>query len=243
MATALGRGPQRVRRRFDAGACASSRAKTRPPLTGGQERPARDQRQRREHRQRPPADQSIPSTRPCCNSTKERRRRRCSPPSMLASVLARWRPYLVAARPPARRLLPVSAAAMPPRASTSSKASSKSRKPATSPATLTAPRAILVHVRVQPGARDDRFAGDLSVTDHTITGLTLHVRAPPRDGAANTAVASLVAKAAGVPVSDVAVVAGMKARDKVVRIAPSGRVESVDEVVAALAARAAEDAA
>ncbi|KAJ3369213.1 hypothetical protein GGF31_005495 [Allomyces arbusculus] len=132
---------------------------------------------------------------------------------------------------------------MPPRASKSSKASSSKSKKTSTPDPTTAPRAVLIHVRVQPGARDDRFSGDLSVTDHTITGLTLHVRAPPRDGAANTAVASLVAKAAGVPVSDVAVVAGMKAKDKVVRIAPSsGRVESVDEVVAALNARAAEDA-
>jgi len=68
-----------------------------------------------------------------------------------------------------------------------------------------------VDVRVQPRARRNELLG---VRDGR---LLVGVTAPPVDGKANDAVRKLLAKAAGVPPTSVAVVRGERSRDKVVR--------------------------
>lgn len=67
-------------------------------------------------------------------------------------------------------------------------------------------------VRVQPRAKRDEVAGERA------GAVLLRVAAPPVDGKANAAVRRLVAAAAGVPRSRVAVVRGGASRDKVVRV-------------------------
>lgn len=68
-------------------------------------------------------------------------------------------------------------------------------------------------VRVQPKASSDKLDG-WAVDDAGRSFLKLRVRAVPEDGAANKAVETLVAKALGVPKSDVRVVTGGKNRLK-----------------------------
>lgn len=70
---------------------------------------------------------------------------------------------------------------------------------------------VHVPVRVQPRARRNELLG---VRDGR---LLVGVTAPPVDGKANEAVCKLLAKAAGVPPSSVAVVRGERSRDKLVR--------------------------
>jgi uncharacterized protein (TIGR00251 family) len=65
---------------------------------------------------------------------------------------------------------------------------------------------------VQPRASRDEIVGWQDAT------LRLRVTAPPVGGAANTAVARLLAQALDVPFSAISVVRGLKARDKVVEI-------------------------
>jgi uncharacterized protein (TIGR00251 family) len=66
-----------------------------------------------------------------------------------------------------------------------------------------------LRVRLMPRAHRDAIEG---VRD----GLVLaRVRAPPAEGRANAALVKLVAKAAGVPPSKVAIVRGHSAREKV----------------------------
>ena len=48
--------------------------------------------------------------------------------------------------------------------------------------------------------------------------VVIRVTAPPVDGKANDALCRLIAKAAGVPPSNVSVIRGHTARDKVVRV-------------------------
>jgi len=66
---------------------------------------------------------------------------------------------------------------------------------------------------VQPRAARDEIVGWQDAT------LRLRVTAPPVAGAANTAVATLLARALGIPASSVSVVRGPQARHKIVKIA------------------------
>ena len=67
-------------------------------------------------------------------------------------------------------------------------------------------------VRLQPRARRDEIVGERG------GAVVIRVTAPPVDGKANEALCRLIAKAAGVPPSQVNVVRGHSARDKVVRV-------------------------
>jgi uncharacterized protein len=74
------------------------------------------------------------------------------------------------------------------------------------------PPSVLLSVRLTPRAARDHLAPGPD------GGLVARVTAPPVDGAANDALCRLVAKAAGVPRSRVAVVRGERARQKTVRV-------------------------
>ncbi len=89
------------------------------------------------------------------------------------------------------------------------------------------PAAPLLHVRVQPRARRNEVVGWQD------DALRVRVTAPPADGQANHAVADLLARALGLPVSQVALVRGAASRDKLFRI---GRL-SPSDVRLRLAAR------
>jgi len=77
---------------------------------------------------------------------------------------------------------------------------------------------VELEVRVIPRARRDELAGARDGR------LLVRVTAPPLEGRANAAVCELIAKAAGVPKTSVAVIRGERSRDKLVRIA--GNVEA-----------------
>jgi uncharacterized protein len=70
----------------------------------------------------------------------------------------------------------------------------------------------LLSVRLTPRAARERLAAGAD------GGYVAHVTAPPVDGAANEALRRLVAEAAGVAPSRVAVVRGQRSRQKVVRV-------------------------
>jgi uncharacterized protein len=70
----------------------------------------------------------------------------------------------------------------------------------------------LLSVRLTPRAARERLAAGPD------GGYVAHVTAPPVEGAANDALRRLVAKAAGVAPSRVAVVRGQRSRQKVVRV-------------------------
>jgi uncharacterized protein len=72
---------------------------------------------------------------------------------------------------------------------------------------------VELEVRVIPRARRDELAGERDGR------LLVRVTAPPLEGRANAAVCELIAKAAGVPKTSVAVIRGERSRDKLVRIA------------------------
>ena len=88
------------------------------------------------------------------------------------------------------------------------------------------PAALRVRVHVQPRASHDEIVG--------LHGAALKVRlqAPPVEGAANEALASLLADRLGVPRRAVRVVAGATSRSKTVQIEGS-----TEAAVRALAAR------
>ena len=69
-----------------------------------------------------------------------------------------------------------------------------------------------IAVRVQPRARRAEVVGERA------GAIVIRVPAPPVDGKANAAVCALIAAAAGVPRSAVAVVRGASGRDKLVRV-------------------------
>jgi uncharacterized protein (TIGR00251 family) len=73
-----------------------------------------------------------------------------------------------------------------------------------------------VAVRVVPRARRDEVGGERAGR------LLVRTVAPPVDGKANEAVVRLVAAHFGVPVGAVTVVAGLRSRDKVVRVSDPG---------------------
>jgi uncharacterized protein len=69
-----------------------------------------------------------------------------------------------------------------------------------------------LNVRLQPRARRDEVVGERG------EAIVIRVTAPPVDGKANAALCALLARAAGVAPSRVAVVRGHTARDKVIRV-------------------------
>ena len=76
---------------------------------------------------------------------------------------------------------------------------------------------IDLFVRLTPKAAVDRLQGVETAADGRCH-LKARVRAVPENGAANQALQRLVAKALGVPVSAVSVVAGATARLKTLRV-------------------------
>ena len=70
----------------------------------------------------------------------------------------------------------------------------------------------LVKVRVQPGSSRNEIAGERDGV------LIVRVTAPPVEGKANKAACKLLAKHFGVPPSQVEIVRGANAREKVVRV-------------------------
>ena len=77
----------------------------------------------------------------------------------------------------------------------------------------------MLSIRVQPRASSDAILGWRDGT------LRVRVTAPPLEGAANLAVARLLARALRVAPSAVAVIRGARGRDKRVRIAGLGDLE------------------
>jgi uncharacterized protein len=76
-----------------------------------------------------------------------------------------------------------------------------------------------ISVRLQPRARANEILGERD-------GVWLvRVSAPAVDGRANDALCRLIAKRAGVGVRQVSIVRGVRARDKVVRVAGIGAKE------------------
>jgi hypothetical protein len=69
-----------------------------------------------------------------------------------------------------------------------------------------------LHIRVQPRAKRDEVVGERG------EAIVIRLAAPPVDGKANAALTALIAKAANVPRSRVAIVRGQTSRDKVVRV-------------------------
>jgi uncharacterized protein (TIGR00251 family) len=88
-----------------------------------------------------------------------------------------------------------------------------SRREVTAP-----PDAAELSVRLQARARRDEVVGERGGQ------VVIRVTAPPVDGRANDALCRLIAKAARIPPSKVAVVRGHTARDKVVRVEGIGLV-------------------
>jgi uncharacterized protein len=69
-----------------------------------------------------------------------------------------------------------------------------------------------LRVRVQPRAKRDEVVGERA------GAVVVRLAAPPVDGKANAALCAFLAKAAGVRRSQVTIVRGAMARDKVVRV-------------------------
>lgn len=84
------------------------------------------------------------------------------------------------------------------------------------------PDGLLLSVRVTPKGGRDAIDGVGCLADGNRV-LKARVRAAPADGAANAALVRLLAKAAGVPPSAVALVRGQTARNKTFRLAGDPR--------------------
>jgi uncharacterized protein len=91
---------------------------------------------------------------------------------------------------------------------------------------------VVIALEVSPNAKRERFPDGYNTWRHAIG---CAVAAPPLDGRANRAVLALVAETLGTRKGEVELVAG--ATSSLKRVLVRGR--SVDEVVAALAARQA----
>jgi uncharacterized protein YggU (UPF0235/DUF167 family) len=94
--------------------------------------------------------------------------------------------------------------------------------------------ALLLDVRLTPKGGRDALDGIAPLADGRRV-LKARVRAAPHEGAANAALTRLIARAAGVPPSQVTIVAGATARVKRVRVAGDPRA-----IAAALANAAGE---
>ena len=82
--------------------------------------------------------------------------------------------------------------------------------------------ALLLDVRLTPKGGRDALDGIAPLADGRRV-LKARVRAAPHEGAANAALTRLIARAAGVPPSQVTIVAGAAARVKRVRVAGDPR--------------------
>jgi uncharacterized protein (TIGR00251 family) len=92
---------------------------------------------------------------------------------------------------------------------------------------------LLLDVRLTPKGGRDALDGIAPLADGRAV-LKARVRAAPHEGAANAALTRLIAKAAGVPASQVSIVGGTTARIKRVRIDGEAR------AIAAALAQAAD---
>jgi hypothetical protein len=92
---------------------------------------------------------------------------------------------------------------------------------------------VTLTVRLTPKGGRDAIDGIGSLADGNVV-LKARVRAAPSEGEANAALTRLIAKAAGVPVHDVTVVAGMSARLKRLAIAGDGPtlIAALEKIVA-----------
>jgi uncharacterized protein (TIGR00251 family) len=73
-------------------------------------------------------------------------------------------------------------------------------------------KALLLHLRVQPGASRSGWAGPHG------DRYKLRLRSPPQDGKANRELLRFLSEALGVPKSDLELVRGQSSRNKTVRI-------------------------
>ena len=78
--------------------------------------------------------------------------------------------------------------------------------------------ALILSLRVQPGARYDEFAGAYGDRQYRV-----RIHAPPVDGKANRHLTAFLAKEFGVTKSAVELVSGTASRDKLVRIRAPGK--------------------
>ena len=94
---------------------------------------------------------------------------------------------------------------------------------------------VRVAVRLTPHGRADRIEGIVASADGR-RALKASVTAPPADGRANEALIQLLAKEWRVPKRDLAIVNGLKSRDKTVRIAgePAALLRQIAPLLAAL---------
>jgi uncharacterized protein (TIGR00251 family) len=86
-----------------------------------------------------------------------------------------------------------------------------------------------ISLRVAPGAQRAKLVGRHG------SAWKLRVTAPPENGKANDAVVRLLAEALGVPTSDVSIVSGHGARDKVVSLRGLGAEEVEQRLDASIA--------
>lgn len=78
------------------------------------------------------------------------------------------------------------------------------------------PEGLVLQVRVTPNASADRIEGVETRDDGNVV-LRVRVRAVPDKGKANAAVVALLAKALGIPKSDIALTSGETSRFKTLR--------------------------
>jgi uncharacterized protein (TIGR00251 family) len=97
---------------------------------------------------------------------------------------------------------------------------------------------VRVAVRLTPRGRADRIEGIVYSAERR-PALKVSVTAPPADSRANDALIELLAKEWSVPKRDLAIVAGLKSRDKTVRIAgdPNALLKRIAPLLAASPAR------
>ena len=99
-----------------------------------------------------------------------------------------------------------------------------------------APDGLRLAVRLTPRGRADRIEAIV----HSAEGrpvLKLSVTAPPTEGRANDALVQLLAKEWRLPKRDIALVAGLKSRDKLVHIVgePAALLSRIEPLLATLA--------
>jgi uncharacterized protein (TIGR00251 family) len=91
------------------------------------------------------------------------------------------------------------------------------------------PNGLLLPVRAQPGARKAGVLGEQA------GALKLGVTAPPQDGRANAAVVELVRELLGLKRSQVELVTGLKARNKMLLIRSVPRADLAERISRLLA--------
>ena len=84
---------------------------------------------------------------------------------------------------------------------------------------------LLLSVRVQPRASQDEIVGP-----HGTDSLKVRITAPPVDGKANAHLIKFLAKAFGVPKSQVALISGTTGRDKRIAISKPKRLPETAQI-------------